>query len=132
MRPVFQAVEAGDAEGAARLWADTPIMAVRNDLSVAPTVRDLVMGNVRLWTYKENPARQLTPPAISRLSEITCPTLVILGEQDLPHIKEIASLLINGIAGAKGRRMIPRAGHIVNLDAHETFNRAVEAFVVSR
>ena len=130
-QPVFQAVGAGDAEGAARLWADTPIMAVRNDLSVAPAVRDLVMSNVRLWTYKANPAQQLTPPAITRLSEITCPTLVILGEQDLPHIKEIAGLLIKGIAGAR-LVTIPRAGHLVNLDAHETFNRAVEAFVVSR
>ena len=130
-QPVFQAAGAGDAEGAARLWADTPIMAVRNDLSVAPAVRDLVMGNVRLWTYKANPAQQLTPPAITRLSEITCPTLVILGEQDLPHIKEIASLLIEGIAGAR-LVTIPRAGHMVNLDARETFNRAVEAFVVSR
>ena len=130
-QPVFQAAGAGDAEGAARLWADTPIMAVRNDLSVAPAVRDLVMSNVRLWTYKANPAQQLTPPAITRLSEITCPTLVILGEQDLPHIKEIASLLIKGIAGAR-LVTIPRAGHMVNLDARETFNRAVEAFVVSR
>lgn len=111
--------------------ADTPIMAVRNDLSVAPAVRDLVMSNVRLWTYKANPAQQLTPPAITRLSEITCPTLVILGEQDLPHIKEIAGLLIKGIAGAR-LVTIPRAGHMVNLDARETFNRAVEAFVVSR
>jgi pimeloyl-ACP methyl ester carboxylesterase len=130
-QPVFQAAGAGDAEGAARLWADTPIMAVRNDLSVAPAVRDLVMSNVRLWTYKANPAQQLTPPAITRLSEITCPTLVILGEQDLPHIKEIAGLLIKGIAGAR-LVTIPRAGHMVNLDARETFNRAVEAFVVSR
>jgi len=93
---VFQAAGAGDAEGAARLWADTPIMAVRNDLSVAPAVRE-----------------------------------VILGEQDLPHIKEIAGLLIKGIAGAR-LVTIPRAGHMVNLDARETFNRAVEAFVVSR
>ena len=95
-QPVFQAAGAGDAEGAARLWADTPIMAVRNDLSVAPAVRE-----------------------------------VILGEQDLPHIKEIAGLLIKGIAGAR-LVTIPRAGHMVNLDARETFNRAVEAFVVSR
>ena len=75
-------------------------MAMRNDFSVASTVRDLVMSNVRIWTYKANPARQLAPPAIARLSEVKCPTLVILGESDLPHIKEIGGLLIKGIAGA--------------------------------
>ena len=50
-QPVFKAAGAGDAEGAARLWADTPIMALRNDLSAAATVKDLVMSNTGLWTY---------------------------------------------------------------------------------
>jgi pimeloyl-ACP methyl ester carboxylesterase len=71
------------------------------------------------------------PPAIGRLSEVTCPTLVILGEQDLPHIKEIANLLASGIPGAK-LVTVPRAGHMVNLDAREAFNQAVESFLMGR
>jgi 3-oxoadipate enol-lactonase len=130
-QPVFKAAGSGDSEGAARLWADTPIMALRDDLSAGTTVRDLVMSNVRLWTYRMNPAQQLTPPAIGRLSEVTCPTLVILGEQDLPHIKEIANLLVEGIAGAR-LVTIPRAGHMVNLDARDRFNQAVDGFLASR
>ena len=129
--PVFQAAGKGDAEGAARLWADTPIMALRNDLSAAPTVRDLVMSNVRLWTYRANPSQPLTPTAINRLSEVSCPALVILGEQDLPHIKEIASLLVKGIAGAR-LVTIPRAGHMANLDSPEAFNQALESFLPGR
>ncbi len=130
-QPVFQAAAAGDPEGAAKLWADTPIMALRNDLTAASTVRDLVMSNVRLWSYRTNPVQQLKPPAIKRLSEIKCRALVIIGEQDLPHIKEAAGLLVGGIAGAK-LVAIPRAGHIVNLDAREAFNQAVESFLPSR
>ena len=129
-QPVFKAAGAGDAEGAARLWADTPIMALRNDLSCC-TVKDLVMSNTRLWTYTTNPVQQLTPPAIKRLSEVKCPALVILGEQDLPHIKEVAGLLVNGIAGAR-LVTIPRAGHMVNLDARDAFNQAVELFLSGR
>jgi 3-oxoadipate enol-lactonase len=127
-QPVFKAAGSGDSEGAARLWAETPIMALRNDLSASTTVKDLVMSNVRLWTYRTNPAQQLTPPAIGRLSEVKCPTLVILGEQDLPHIKEIASLLVKGIAGAR-LVTIPLAGHMVNLDARDAFNRALDTFL---
>lgn len=127
-QPVFQAAGAGDAERAARLWADTPIMAVRNELSVASTVKDLVMANVRIWTFKANPTRPLTPLAITRLSEVACPVLVILGERDLPHIKDIASLLVDGIRGAR-LATIPGAGHIVNLDARDAFNRAVQSFL---
>jgi 3-oxoadipate enol-lactonase len=130
-QPVFKAAGSGDAEGAARLWAETPIMAVRYDLAAATTVKDLVMSNVRLWTYKTNPAQQLTPPAIGRLAEVKCPTLVILGEQDLPHIKEIAGLLVKGIAGAR-LVTIPLAGHMVNLDASDAFNQAVNKFLAGR
>ena len=56
---------------------------------------------------------------------------MILGEQDLPHIKEVAGLLVNGIAGAR-LVTIPRAGHMVNLDARDAFNQAVELFLSGR
>jgi pimeloyl-ACP methyl ester carboxylesterase len=130
-QPVFKAAGSGDAEGAARLWAETPIMALRRDLTAATTVRELVMSNARLWTYKTNPAQPLTPPAIGRLSEVKCPTLVILGEQDLPHIKDIAGLLVKGIAGAR-LVTIPLAAHMVNLDARDAFNQAVDKFLAGR
>lgn len=130
-QPVFKAAGSGDAEGAARLWAETPIMALRSDLNAATTVKELVMSNARLWTYRTNPQQQLTPPAIGRLSEVKCPTLVILGEQDLPHIKEIAGLLAKGIAGAR-LVTIPLAGHMVNLDARDAFNQAVDKFLAGR
>jgi pimeloyl-ACP methyl ester carboxylesterase len=131
VQPVFQAAAAGDAERAARLWAATPIMALRNDLTAAPVVTDLVVTNARIWSYKTNPVKALAPPAIRRLSEIGCPTLVVIGEQDLPHIKEIGNLLAGGIAGAR-LATIPRAGHLLNLDARDAFSQAVEGFLTQR
>jgi len=130
-QPVFQAAGAGDAEGAARLWAETPIMATYGGAATAATVKSLVMSNVRLWTYRTNPTRPLTPPAIGRLREIRSPTLVILGERDLPHIKEIAGLVVAGVSGAR-LVTVPGAGHIVNLDAPDGFNTAVETFLAGR
>jgi len=130
-QPVFQAAAAGDAEGAAKLWAATPIMALRNDLTAAPVVTDLVMTNARIWSYRTNPVKPLAPPAIKRLSEISCPALVVIGQQDLPHIKAIGNVLAGGIAGAR-LVTIPRAGHMLNLDAREAFNQAVEAFLTRR
>jgi pimeloyl-ACP methyl ester carboxylesterase len=125
--PVFQAAAAGDPEGAAKLWAETPIMAMRKNLSAASTVTSLVTSNSRLWTYRRSEQR-LSPPAIKRLSEIQCSVLVIVGDQDLAHIKEIADLIVQGVARGK-RVTIPGAGHIVNLDAPEAFNEALEAFL---
>lgn len=126
-QPVFEAVRAGDAEQAAKLWAETPIMAMRSNLSATSTVTALVMSNARLWTYRRT-EQPLSPPAINRLAEIGCPVLVIVGDQDLPHIQDIAGLLARKIAGAK-LVMIPGAGHIVNLDAPRAFNEAVAAFL---
>lgn len=131
MQPVFQAAGAGNVERAATLWLDTPIMALRGDITSDSLVREIVMGNSRLWSYRTNPAQPLKPPAIKRLAEIKCPTLVIVGDQDLPHIKEIAGLLASGIGGAT-LSTIPGAGHLVNLDAREPFNQAILSFLPGR
>ena len=73
----------------------------------------------------------MTPPAINRLSEIKVPTLVIVGERDLPHITEGANLLVNGISGAR-LVTVPGAGHIVNLDARDRFNDELVMFLSSQ
>jgi 3-oxoadipate enol-lactonase len=126
-QPVFEAVAAGEGERAAKLWTETPIMAMRSNLSAASRVTSLVMSNWRLWTYRRT-EQPLSPPAVKRLSEITAPTLVIVGEQDLPHIREIAGVLARGITSAR-LITIPGAGHIVNLDAPDPFNEAAVAFL---
>ena len=89
------------------------------------------MSNVRLWSFKTNPVQPLDPPAIKRLANVKCPVLVIVGEQDLPHIKDAARLLVEGIPGAR-QVSIPAAGHLVNLDASTAFNRAVDGFLGGR
>jgi 3-oxoadipate enol-lactonase len=70
----------------------------------------------------------IDPPAIKRLANVKCPVLVIVGEQDLPYIKDVARLLVEGIPGAR-QVSIPAAGHLVNLDASTAFNRAVDGFL---
>jgi len=128
-QPVFEAAAAGESERAARLWADTPIMAIRRNLAATATVTSLVMSNSRLWTFRRT-EQPLSPAAAGRLSEIKCPALIIVGDQDLPHIKDIAGVLQRGIAGAR-LETVPGAGHMVNLDAPETFNDTAAAFLAA-
>ena len=129
-KPVMEAASAGDPDRAAKLWAETPIMALRSNTAATATVTSLVMSNSRLWTYRRT-EQPLSPPAVTRLSGITCPVLIVVGDADLPHIKDIAKLLAGGIAKAK-LVSIPGAGHIVNLDAPGPFNEAVAAFLDGR
>ena len=130
VQPVFEAAAAGEPDRAARLWAETPIMAIRRNSAETATVASLVMSNSRLWTFRRT-EQPLSPPAAGRLSEIKCPALIVVGDQDLPHIRDIAAFLQRGIAGAR-LVIVPGAGHIVNLDAPGVFNDAIAAFLASR
>jgi 3-oxoadipate enol-lactonase len=125
--PVFEAAAAGDVERAAKLWAETPIMAMRTKMDATETMTALVMDNSRLWGYQRT-EQPLSPPAIDRLAEIACPALIIVGEEDLPHIKSIARLLADNVATAT-LVTIPGAGHFPNLDRPRLFNGAVAAFL---
>ena len=55
---------------------------------------------------------------------------MIVGDRDLPHILEIAGVLRRDIARAQ-LLTIPGVGHIVNLDAPEAFNAALESFLAT-
>ncbi len=127
---MFEAAAAGDAERAAKLWAETPIMTLRANSGATETVTALVMENARLWTYRRT-EQPLSPAAVERLEEISCPVLVIVGDADLPHIRDIALVLNDRVPGST-LITIPSAGHLVNLDAPDMFNEAVAAFLDRR
>ena len=124
----FKAAADGDAPAAARLWAQTPIMALRKNENARDIVRSLVADNWRLWTFRRT-EQPLMPPAITRLAEIKAPVLVITGGEDLSYITDIAALIAK--SAATGRHVvIPGAGHIVNLDAPAEFNETMSAFLI--
>lgn len=72
--------------------------------------------------------RTLEPPAISRLSEIHVPTLIIIGDQDVDHILKIADILEKGIPGAR-KVVIPGTAHHLNMEKPQEFNRIVLDFL---
>jgi 3-oxoadipate enol-lactonase len=62
--------------------------------------------------------------AIDRLHEITAPTLVVVGDKDVPHVMDIADLLVKSIPGAR-RVVIRDAAHLPNLEHPGEFNTVV-------
>jgi pimeloyl-ACP methyl ester carboxylesterase len=71
----------------------------------------------------------LEPPAINRLAEVKVPTLIVVGDEDAPHILEVADILEQGIASAK-KVIIPGTAHHLNMEKPEEFNRVVLDFLV--
>jgi pimeloyl-ACP methyl ester carboxylesterase len=115
--------------------------AARRDLLSSPLLKRLsenpalvqrakaIVGNYNgfHWLYPD-PHRVFSPPAIERLAEITVPTQVIVGQHDLADLHGVAERLATGIAHAE-TVVMPGAGHMVNVEDPERFNRTVLDFV---
>ena len=81
------------------------------------------------WHFvNTDPLRSLDPPAIDRLQEIRVPTLIIIGERDLPDFHMIADILNKKIQNSK-RITLKRAGHVSCMETPKEFNQAVSRFL---
>jgi pimeloyl-ACP methyl ester carboxylesterase len=79
------------------------------------------------WHWQNSdPVQRPASPAISELSTLTCPTMVILGELDLPDFSDIAQRLAAEIPSA-ALRVIPGAGHMANMEAPAAVNELLLA-----
>jgi len=68
------------------------------------------------------------PDSTPTLATISCPTLVVVGEQDALTPPAESEKMAKAVKGAKLTR-IPGAGHLANLENPEAFNQAVSGFV---
>ncbi len=66
--------------------------------------------------------------AYRRLHEIEVPTLILVGEFDIPDVHAHAGAIQAGIAGSK-RDIIPKAGHLIPIEKPEVFNSKIEEFL---
>ncbi|GAC1673131.1 MAG: alpha/beta hydrolase [Candidatus Dormibacteraceae bacterium] len=135
---LFADVEAADKAGdmdavnraEVRLWVDGPR---RPEGSAPPAVRDLVLDmNERTlhtdWASAKH--QSLDPPAVARLGEIRAPTLVIVGDQDLPHAFANADVIASRVPDAR-KVIIKDAAHLPNMEHPEEFNRIVLDFLLA-
>jgi pimeloyl-ACP methyl ester carboxylesterase len=127
------AVKAGDLaklnEEEMYLWLDGP---TRPRGYVKQPLRDLFldMNNLALQSdFEKWPPRSAEPPALERLSEITAPVLVVVGDGDMPTTLEAADLLMQSLPHAR-KAVIHDAAHLPNLELPEEFNRLVLDFLL--
>ena len=66
----------------------------------------------------------LDPPISSRFAEVTAPTLVVVGDGEMPALAEQAALMERSIPGAR-LSVIRGAGHIVNIEQPEAYTQVV-------
>jgi pimeloyl-ACP methyl ester carboxylesterase len=99
---------------------------------ISPSTREtlLKMGyEYSWWRYLHSGKRNYAfPSGIKKLNEISIPTLVVTAEYDLELCKEVAAIMIKQMKHVR-LVSIKTAGHIMNMDNPEEFNKAVEKFI---
>jgi 3-oxoadipate enol-lactonase len=80
------------------------------------------------WTAPANLQEQPGTPTAENLGSIRVPTLVMVGERDIPEFRGVADYLARGIAGAR-LVVVPKVGHMANMEAPGTVNEAILAFL---
>jgi 3-oxoadipate enol-lactonase len=128
-------VEAGDVDGAVevnlRVWVDG---VARTPDEVDPNVREQLREmqrrafKVQMAVPDAGPEEPFEPQASTRLGEIGCPALVVVGDLDQPAIQEVADQLAEGIPGAR-KEVIARTAHAPNMERPEEFNRLLLDFL---
>ncbi len=128
---IGEAEKRGDIDGATelilRLWLDGD---GRLPGSVQGPVRERARDMTSDIERRGEPGdgKPIEPPAVGRLGEITVPTLVLVGDHDLPYIQAAADKLASEIAGAR-KTIIEGTAHLPNMERPDYFNQVLGAFL---
>jgi pimeloyl-ACP methyl ester carboxylesterase len=127
MNAIEAAAKSGDLEAAKQLWLTHELFApARRDPQLAAALAAMVHDYSAWHWWNRDPVRRSASPAIKGLATLRCPTLVLLGELDLPDFKDIAQRLAAEVPGAT-LHTIAGAGHMANMEAAAAVNELLLA-----
>jgi 3-oxoadipate enol-lactonase len=114
------------------VWLYSPLFnpALENP-EVAPRLMQIISDYSGWHWVNHNPLRDLDPPATQRLDTISVPTLIIIGERDIPDCHAIADSIHQRIPKAR-RVVMPGVGHMSNMEDLERFNAIVLDFLAEQ
>jgi pimeloyl-ACP methyl ester carboxylesterase len=128
--PVWEAGRAGDLDVARARWLTNPLFApALEQPTVAAELREII-GSYSGWHWldRSDGQRSPQPPAFQRLEAIAAPTLVVVGERDLPDFHACGEAMARRIPEAR-LALIPDAGHMANMENPTAFNDVVLRFL---
>ena len=131
------AYEAGDlqaaAEASVRLWLDGPNRSSEDvDPAIRAAVTEMVLRSYEMqkdaWEGGAREDEVLDPPVGGRLGEVGCPTLVLVGEDDVADMRAIAEHVADSIDGARFAT-VPGAAHLPSFERADEVNALLLAFL---
>lgn len=122
------------AEASLRLWVDGPRRSPDEvDASLRAAVREMILRSYELQRDVEEELEDDIPggPVSARLGEIRCPTLVLVGEDDVADMRAIATHVAASIRGAR-LVTVGNAAHLPTLERPDETNAHLLAFLARR
>lgn len=112
-----------------QLWVDGPKRSHDQvDAAMRERVRIMNLNNYTLSEQNKGERRRLDPPAITRLGDIRVPTLIIVGDYDIPDMLAIADVLEQGISESR-KVVMHGVAHLPNMERPKEFNKIVVDFL---
>ena len=122
-------LEKGDVQGAiAAAVKDKYLVASGND-AAKRRMAEILAANPQDLTHPE--LELPTKPALPRLHEIRIPTLLLVGDADIPDVHAHAGAIEAGIPIAR-RVVISNVGHLMYVEKPGEFSRVVISFLESQ
>lgn len=116
-------------EAARKRWLAHPLFVPANEKPLVAARMAQMVGEYSGWHWvNHDPGLVPDPLPYHRLDSIAVPTLVVVGERDLPDFQAVADVLQRGIRGAR-KVVLPGVGHMSNMEAPEAFNEVVLEFL---
>jgi 3-oxoadipate enol-lactonase len=122
-------LEKGDIQGAVLAASQDKYLVAPGNDAAKKRMAELLSANPQDLTHAdfELPVK----PALARLHEIRIPTLLLVGDADIPDVHAHAGALEAGIPRAR-RVVISGVGHLMYLEKPEEFSRIVIDFLTSQ
>jgi pimeloyl-ACP methyl ester carboxylesterase len=117
------------SEAAKQSWLDHPLFTPIREQREAGARLEKIITDYSGWHFvNDDPGVNVKPPSAKRLDQTQAPTLVIVGERDLPDFHDMADNMARQIPTAR-KVVLEKAGHMSNMEAPEQFNETVLGFL---
>ncbi len=120
--------ESNDVGATITNWMNDPWLIASTNLAAKERFRRIMLANPHNMTRTSQYSRPPSQPAIGRLREIRAPTLIVVGEADIPDVHAHGGAIQAGVSNAQ-RIVVPGSAHFVHFELPFEFNQIVARFL---
>jgi len=126
---VARQVRAGGVPAGRTAWLAHPLFAAaRQRPDLARRLAAMVAEYPGQHWLGQDPHEEVRPEPVRVLEQVTAPTLVAVGDRDVPGFREMSAVLARRIPGAQ-YQVVTGAGHLANLEQPAAVNELLTRFL---